>query len=179
MKLKDGVKSCGALFSPCRKYRYQLWRIWDESLPMVTFIGLNPSTADETIDDPTVAKCQRYARRWGYGGIFMANIFAFRATDPSVMKSEREPIGPGNDEAILDMIRKSRLVICAWGNHGQHRNRSLEIKRLLNQSQPPCGGNPGISFLQMNISGEPAHPLYLKGYLNPTPWVSVQGGYFE
>ena len=75
-----------AVFSDCRKYRYALWRVWDESKPVAVFIGLNPSTADEVNDDPTVKRCVNFAQEWGYGGLCMANLFAFMATDPEVLK---------------------------------------------------------------------------------------------
>lgn len=73
----------GANLSECRRYRFSLWRIWDEALPYALFIGLNPSTADETANDPTITRCINFAKDWGYGGIYMANLFAYRATDPS------------------------------------------------------------------------------------------------
>jgi len=150
----------GASFSSCGRYRYKLWRIWDDSKPIAMFVGLNPSTADETNDDPTVAKCQRYARQWGYGGIYMANIFAYRATDPSVMKEATDPVGPDNDISLIAMASTASIVIAAWGNHGSHKGRSQCIRKLLTD----------LYFLKMNKSGEPAHPLYLKGTLTPSKW---------
>lgn len=86
-----------ATLSEDRKYRYTLTRIWDETKPKVMFIGLNPSTADETKDDPTIIRCINFAKSWGYGGLEMTNLFAFRATNPKVMKNEKEPIGKDND----------------------------------------------------------------------------------
>ena len=81
-----------AVFSPCRTYRYALSRVWAADKPYALFIGLNPSTADETLDDPTIRRCIDFAKRWGYGGLVMANLFAYRATDPAVMKRAAEPV---------------------------------------------------------------------------------------
>ena len=87
-----------AKLSECRKYRFALWRTWDDSKPYVMFVGLNPSTADETTDDPTLTRCINYAKSWGFGGVCMANIFAYRATEPSDMKAATDPIGSENND---------------------------------------------------------------------------------
>ena len=76
----------GAVFSDCRKYRYTLWRIWDGNKPLVMIIGLNPSTADETSNDPTITRCKNFARSWGYGGVLVANLFGCRATSPNELR---------------------------------------------------------------------------------------------
>jgi hypothetical protein len=89
-----------AILSQDRKYRYVLSRIWDESKPMVVIIGLNPSTADEKDDDNTITKCINFAKQWGYGGLYMLNLFAFRATSPSDMFNADSPIGDENDKYI-------------------------------------------------------------------------------
>lgn len=146
----------GAIFSPCEKYRYILWRTWDYWLPKAVFIGLNPSTADAYKDDPTVAKCQRYARSWGgYGGIVMLNIFAFRATDPGVMKKCPEPVGQDNDEWIKFITKDAPLVVAKWGNHGQHLGRSAVV----------CSYLKSLKCLDTSKTGEPKHVLYLRGDL--------------
>lgn len=149
------------IFSPCRKYRYTLWREWDSKLPYVQFIGLNPSTADETKDDPTVRRCINYAKSWGYGALCMTNIFAFRATDPKVMKKQENPVGLDNDSHLLKCGARAGLIICAWGNHGSFINRDLTVTNFLNSN-----------FLDMHClgvsqSGQPKHPLYLKKDLKP------------
>lgn len=94
-----------AYFSPCRKYRYSLWREWDataetkhEGYAMI--VGLNPSTADEIHDDPTIRKCINFAQAWGYRALCMTNLFAYRATKPNVMRAAAEPVGPENDEVL-------------------------------------------------------------------------------
>lgn len=154
-----GLPMVGATFSTCRKWRYSLWRVWDAEKPRVAFIGLNPSTADEEENDPTVRRCINYARGWGYGGMYMLNIFGIRATDPRVMKKAEDPIGPMNDDYILDEITKSELILCCWGAHGAHRGRSDEVAEMLKGRQLHCLGTTN--------AGEPKHPLYLKAILKP------------
>ena len=141
-----------AKLSDCRKYRYALWRIWDSEKPYTLFIGLNPSTADETKDDPTICKCVNYAKDWGYGGLCMANLFAFRATYPSEMKEAQDPIGPENDAWLKRLAKDAGVIVGAWGNHGVFRERSKIVASML----------PNIKCLKQNVTGEPAHPLYQK-----------------
>ena len=146
-----------AEFSTCRKYRYALWRIWDESKGLAMFIGLNPSTADEVENDPTVNRCISFAKDWGYGGLCMTNLFAYRETDPHKMKTQREPVGPDNDKWLTKLAREAAIILAAWGNHGSHLDRSSEVKKLI----------PNLHCLGVNKTGEPKHPLYLKGSLKP------------
>lgn len=143
-----------------KQYRYALWRIWDRELPTVTFIGLNPSTADAKLDDPTLVRCMGFARDWGYGGVYTANLFAFRATDPRDMKAARSPIGPDNDRVIRELADKSEKVIAAWGNDGAWMGRADSVREAV----------PSLYYLKMNRSGQPAHPLYLPKHLEPIPW---------
>ena len=143
-----------------KQYRYALWRIWDRGLPTVTFIGLNPSTADAKLDDPTLVRCMGFARDWGYGGVYTANLFAFRATDPRDMKAARSPIGPDNDRVIRELADKSDKVIAAWGNDGAWMGRADSVREAV----------PSLYYLKMNRSGQPAHPLYLPKHLEPIPW---------
>ena len=156
------VTESGATFSPCRRWRYLLWRRWDAARPAANFLMLNPSTADEFKLDPSCTRARRYAERWGFGAVVITNIFAWRATDPEQMKAARDPVGRGNDRAILRAARESALVVCAWGNHGAYLGRSLAVRKLLEKE----GVAPRV--LRMNGSGEPAHPLYLPGNLNPS-----------
>ncbi|HEC24975.1 MAG TPA: DUF1643 domain-containing protein, partial [bacterium] len=100
-----------ANLSECRKYRYALWRTWDELKPCAMFIGLNPSTADETEDDPTIKRCINYSKDWGYGGLCMVNLFAFRATSPSDMRASIEPIGSDNDEWIQKLSKEAGVIV--------------------------------------------------------------------
>jgi len=146
-----------AELSDCRKYRYALWRTWDDSHPYVMFVGLNPSTADEVSDDPTLTRCVNFAKSWGYGGVCMANLFAFRATEPSDMKAATDPIGQENNKWLTQLANNAGLVVAAWGNEGAFLNRSTQVIELL----------PNLHCLKINKSGEPAHPLYQKASSQP------------
>ncbi|ACA87234.1 DUF1643 domain-containing protein [Shewanella woodyi] len=150
-----------AVLSDCRQYRYELWRVWDESKPYTVFIGLNPSTADETEDDPTIRRCINFAKSWGYGGLCMVNLFAFRATQPEDMKRASDPIGSQNDSTLLRLAENAGVIVAAWGNDGVFMERSSKVRTML----------PTISALKVNKSGEPAHPLYLKSSLTPVAFV--------
>jgi hypothetical protein len=151
----------GAVFSSCRRWRYLLWRRWDAARPVANFLMLNPSTADEFKLDPSCTRARVYAERWGFGALIVTNIFGWRATDPDEMKAVRDPVGRGNDRAILRAARESALVVCAWGNHGTHLGRSIHVREMLAKA--------GIEarVLRMNAGGEPAHPLYLPARLKP------------
>lgn len=148
-----------AKFSKCRKYRYALWRTWDESKDYVMFVGLNPSTADETTDDRTLQKCINYSKSWGSGGVCMANLFAFCAINPSDMKAAKYPIGSENNKWLKNLAKNAGLVVAAWGNHGSYLGRSKQVVKLL----------PKMYCLKMNNSGEPAHPLYQGANLKHKP----------
>jgi len=153
----------GAAFSPCRRWRYLLWRRWDAAAPAANFLMLNPSTADERKLDPTCSRARGYAERWGYGALIVTNIFAFRNTDPNQMKAAADPVGPGNDAAIMRAARESALVVCAWGNHGGYLGRSREVLKKLRTN------GVALHALRVNAGGEPAHPLYLPGRLSAIP----------
>jgi hypothetical protein len=158
------MSAAGARFSACRRWRTLLWRCWDEAKPTANFLMLNPSTADERVLDPTCARARDYAERWGYGTLLVTNVFAWRATDPDEMKAADDPVGGGNDRAILRAARDAQLVVCAWGNHGLHLARSIAVQRLLR------GAGVALHVLRLNANGEPAHPLYLPARMRPTPW---------
>ena len=146
-----------AILSEDRKYRYVLSRIWDESKPIVMFIGLNPSTADEIENDPTIEKCISFTKSWGYGGLYMLNLFAFRATQPKDLFNAKDPIGKDNDEYIKKYSKICDKIVCAWGNNGSFKNRSKKVLSLIDNAY----------YLKLNKTGEPAHPLYLKSNLTP------------
>lgn len=155
--------SKGADLSLDRTYRYSLWRIWDASKPFVLFIGLNPSTADEREDDPTIRRCINFARSWGYGGLYMANLFALRATDPAEMKSHKLPVGLGNDDVLLELSKQAGLIVCAWGIHGAHLSREHHVYELLKTHSLMC--------LDITKNGHPKHPLYIKSDTEPKLYV--------
>ena len=141
-----------ATFSDCRKYRYGLSRTWNGKKKTILFIGLNPSTANEKIDDPTIRRCINYAQNWGYGSLLMVNLFAYRATLPSELKNVKNPIGNDNDLHIIELSKKADLAVAAWGNEGFLLNRDKVVKKLI----------PNLMCLKINKSGQPAHPLYQK-----------------
>lgn len=146
-------------FSPCRTYRYWLEIRWASGGRALNFLMLNPSTADEQTNDPTVERCERRARMWGYPAVIITNLFAFRATDPQVMKAADEPIGPDNDAHILQAYAESALTIAAWGQHGRHLDRARDVRKRV------LGGMPLTCLKQ--TTGEPWHPLYLSYSLQP------------
>src|SRR5882762_8944257 len=152
----------GALFSACRRWRYLLWRRWDAARPAANFLMLNPSTADEFKLDPSCTRARVYAERWGFGALVVTNLFGWRATDPAGMKAVRDPVGRGNDAAILLAARECALVVCAWGNHGAHLERADFVLDFLKRKKVE------LHYLRINAStGHPAHPLYLPGALKP------------
>jgi hypothetical protein len=143
----------GAEFSPCRTYRYQLSRVWDSSLPRCNFIGLNPSTAGETIDDPTIRRCIGFAKAWGCGALAMTNLFAFRSTDPKGLLGAKDATGPDNDWWLEETADTSTIVIAAWGVHGVLNERNRRVIELLADR---------LECLGRTKDGHPKHPLYLK-----------------
>ena len=152
----------GAVFSKDRQYRYALWRIWDETLPKVMFIGLNPSTADEYKNDPTTVRCINYAQDWGYGSIFLNNLFGVISSQPAYIMRSKNPVGPENDFWIDKFAEISNLMIACWGNSGTYLQRSKAIIKRY----------PGIIFcLGTTISGQPKHPLYLKREVVTIPYL--------
>jgi len=155
------ASASGAAFSSCRRWRYLLWRRWDERLPTANFLMLNPSTADEFQLDPSCTRARVYAERWGYGSLIVTNLFGWRATDPVDMKAARDPVGRGNDRAIVRAAREAELVVCAWGNHGAHLGRSRSVLSLLRDA------GVRLHALRVTGAGEPTHPLYLPGHLRP------------
>lgn len=148
------------ILSTCRTYRYTLWREWIGGHGYAMFIGLNPSTADETADDPTIRRCVAFAKAWGYSALCMANLFAFRATDPTVMKAAAAPVGEDNDQHLQRLVAGAGVVVAAWGVHGTHQGRDGVVRAML----------PSLHVLRLTKEGHPGHPLYLPKHLTPVPW---------
>lgn len=146
-----------AIFSTCRDYRYVLWRQWTKGCSVV-FIGLNPSTADETKDDPTIRRCISYAKEWGYSGIFMLNLFAYRCTNPKELRLVEHPIGIENDRYLEKYLSISLNIAC-WGTGGLQENRGQKVIELL--------GRENLMCLGQTKDGHPKHPLYLKKGIVP------------
>lgn len=164
-KVDRGLKlGDGAAFSTCWRYRYLLWRIWDESLPLWSFGMLNPSTADAFKLDPTVTRCTSRAQAGGAGGLVVWNLFAWRDTDPAAMKRATDPVGPANDQAIWLAVENSTLNIAAWGAHGTHRRRAFDVLAMLGGQAVP------LHTLAFTKLGDPRHQLYLPADLQPQPW---------
>ncbi|MCA0207070.1 DUF1643 domain-containing protein [Pararhodobacter sp.] len=153
-----------AVYSPCEAYRYTLTRTWDPAGGKVLFVMLNPSTATEVQNDPTVERCERRARALGFGAFRVCNIFAYRATDPKVMRAQADPVGPGNDQAIAESALWADAVVCAWGTHGAHLNRGAQVEALLRATGKP------LSHLGLSKDGHPKHPLYIGYAHQPEAW---------
>ena len=153
-----------AIYSDCEKYRYSLTRTWDPQGNRALFVMLNPSTATEVQNDPTVERCERRARALGFGAFQVTNIFAWRDTDPRNMKAAADPIGPENDAAILDASRKADTIIAAWGSHGAHLQRGATVKALL------CDLGKPLHHLGLSKAGHPKHPLYISYTVQPEVW---------
>ena len=153
-----------ATFSPDPEkiYRYLLRRKWNDGKSCV-FIGLNPSTADETKDDPTIRRCIRFAQDWGFAQLYMLNLFAYRATDPKVMMAHPSPIGPDNMDYMERRIFSGNcgMVVAAWGVHGAHLNQGAKVREHFRGR---------LHHLGLTKEGFPKHPLYLKADTKPTLW---------
>ena len=149
----------GAVFSSDCRYRYLLWRVWAGTEGLVLFVGLNPSTADEQTDDPTMRRCKSFAESWGATGFLVANLFAYRATKPTDLYAASTPIGTATDNWIDTASSLAGLTIACWGNHGTYRDRATRVLPLLRN--PHC--------LRMTKVGHPSHPLYLPGSCQPMP----------
>lgn len=159
--ITKGDVTSGAIFSPCMAYRYALWRRWNFAGRFVAFIGLNPSTADEKQNDPTVTRCINYAKSWGYGGMTMLNAYAYRSTDPKGLRAVSDPTGPWNVESINDFTNDSdcSLVVCCWGTHCKPDDAAIILDQF---DRPMCLGT--------NKDGSPKHPLYLPAHIRPVPF---------
>lgn len=153
----------GAELTSDRLYRYKLWRIWDNTKRPALFVGLNPSTADENIDDPTIRRCIDFAMQWGNGGLIMCNLFAYRATDPKELRCIADPIGRDNDDYLLASHKEAGITVLAWGNGGLYLGRGDVVVKMLH----------GASRLKITKQGQPQHPLYLPK--NTRPFALVEG----
>jgi hypothetical protein len=153
-----------AEYSGCEAYRYALTRVWDGAGGKVAFVMLNPSTATEVQNDPTVERCERRARALGFGAFRVVNIFAYRATDPRVMRAQGDPVGPANDAAILAAAEWADRLVCAWGSHGGHLDRGAAVEAVLRRTGQP------LYQLGLTKAGQPKHPLYIGYDRQPEVW---------
>lgn len=156
---KFGEEIREACFSPCETFRYYLkieWSVGGDG-KLCNFIGLNPSTATHEIDDPTIRRCKTFAHDWGYRGIVMTNLFAFRATDPRRMFAAKDPVGPGNDYYLEWAAKISASVVGAWGSNGSKLGRAQYVGfRIL-----ALGKSIEAIGLKLTENFQPRHPLYL------------------
>jgi hypothetical protein len=145
------------------KYRYRLWRTWNTDIKKkpITWLMLNPSTADENILDPTVRRCLGYSIQWGYGRMDVINIFALRSTDPKRLYSCHDPVGIDNNRSIIQTAKESDRVIAAWGNHGLYKDRYKEVLALFNEINTP------LYCLKTSKYDQPVHPLYQRSDIIP------------
>lgn len=167
----DLETSCGgvwgtatASFDEDHRYRFRLSRVWKPTAGRVNFVLLNPSTADAFTLDPTVRRVLGFAARWGLGALEVTNVFAWRATDPRAMQAASDPVGSGNDAAIVAAALAADLVVVGWGVHAIHRGREEHVRRLLVDA--------GVSAraLRSTKQGHPGHPLYVPASTQLQPW---------
>jgi hypothetical protein len=163
-----------AEFSADGRYRTVLERRWDGrpfgSPGVCAWIMMNPSTADETVDDPTVRRARDFTRRWGFGAMVVLNAFALRATKPTMLLECEDPVGPGNDAAIADWAARADRVVVAWGLPPKKlRGRATELAAILARA----GAKP--LALKVTADGQPGHPLYIAGDTEPKPWEAPAG----
>ncbi len=157
-----------AVFSPCRQYRYALTRKWSDD-PLQAFVLLNPSTADAKVLDPTLRRCQRFARDWGAGGFLILNAFALRSTDPKALLHHPSPVGHDNDlfiETYLWLPWVRREVVVGWGSHSMVRSRASGVLGMIS--------GRGCTPITLGVTkgGFPRHPLYVRADTRPEPYLS-------
>lgn len=157
---EDGCQS-RAVYSECETYRYRLTRRWAAS-PALAFIMLNPSTADERRNDPTIARCEKRARNLAYGGVDIVNLFAYRATRPIDLKAAVDPEGPENLRLLHIAAEEAGCVVAAWGVHGAFRGQEDRVRNHLK-------GVP-LYALGETQAGHPRHPLYMRSDAVLQPW---------
>lgn len=151
----DLFGSSGAVLSPDEKYRYLLTRERAAG-PGLVFIMLNPSTADDTLDDPTIRRCIRFAARENAGRLVVVNLFALRSTDPRELARHPDPVGPRNDEFILMHCTPQTRTVAAWGNGGGLQGRDVRVREML------AGAGVQMTCLGVTGTGQPRHPLYVR-----------------
>ncbi len=143
------------------RFRYRLDRHWDKTKGYINFIMLNPSTADAYQDDPTITRCIARAKEYGYGGLVVTNLFAYRSTDPTKLRWAKDRIGELNDIYILDAAKGAAAVVMAWGDHGKLDGRGPDVFGKLFDA----GIEPKV--LRYTLKGQPEHPLYVPYALKP------------
>jgi hypothetical protein len=156
-----------AVISACGRYRYRLDRTWDPELARVCWVMLNPSTADADANDPTLNRCIGYSKAWGFGSLTVVNLYAWRATDPCDLPKDAEAIGPEADAYLANALRGANLVVCGWGGkvpRARRVGRDVHVLGMIREA----GLEP--MAITLTKSGDPGHPLYLRGDLTPIPY---------
>jgi len=148
-------------------YRYLLWRVFDERLPVLIVMMLNPSKATHSEGDRTVDGLVRRARRMGYGTVVVMNCFAYRATEPSEMRKAVDPIGPENDEILRRILSQEGDLLCAWGVNATHMEREKDVKWAIST------GKATPHYLRLCAGGAPEHPLYVPLAIGLTRWSPI------
>jgi hypothetical protein len=146
----------GAVFDESGRYRYTLWRAWSNDYPRIVFVLLNPSTADEWRNDPTIWRCVGFARAWRFGSVEVVNLFAYRATDARELLKVDDPVGEKNERFLIQAVERCSIVVVGWGNNGALLGRDRQVMRLL-------AGRRDVYCLGMTKSEHPRHPLYVRG----------------
>jgi hypothetical protein len=151
-----------AFITPDGKYRYILTRDWSDGAPTktVVFVGLNPSTADAEVDDPTIRRCIGFAKAWGFNRLVMVNLFAYRATDPTDMKRAEDPVGELNTTIVCAASHAADLTVAVWGTHGIFKHQGASYLEGLKEPH----------HLGLSKNGFPKHPLYLRADTQPQPF---------
>lgn len=158
-----------AIISPCETYRYELTRIWGASLPLLSVVMVNPSTADASKNDATIRKVIEFAKRNGYGGIIVVNLFAFRATDVNELKRATDPTGPLNAHHVFCALMRSQVTLVAWGASGK-LPPSLRNQWRFVADMARAIGRPLYCLGRCN-DGHPRHPVIGVPYETPfTLW---------
>ncbi|MCH8279026.1 MAG: DUF1643 domain-containing protein [Proteobacteria bacterium] len=153
---QDLFLECGAVISDCGQYRYLLRRTWDHDRMRALFVMLNPSTADASINDPTIRSCARLCRSWDYGSFEVINLFGWRATKPKELARAANPVGPDNDRIANAAIGRCDVVIAAWGANAMADKRADAMRGLIESNKP------AVFCLGKTKHGYPKHPLYIK-----------------
>lgn len=146
--------AAGAEISACGRYRRLLWRAWGGG-GVLAAVLLNPSTADASRDDPTLRKLMARARAAGLGAVRVANLFTWRSPDPRALRQAPDPVGPGANAAIDDVVAGAAVVLCGWGAGGQLQGRGAAVAARLAAAGAP------LVHLGLTRGGEPRHPLYV------------------
>jgi hypothetical protein len=160
----DGIEY-GAVFDVNDKYRYSLWRAWSTYHPRIVFVLLNPSTANEHKNDPTILRCMGFARAWNFGSMEVVNLFAFKATDYRELLKVQDPTGEENNRFLMQAVERCSTVVLGWGNRGKFLNRDRQVLSLL-------ADRSDVHCLGITKDGQPRHPLYVKGDTSLVPFFS-------